>query len=274
MSAGVQRLSPAHERAALAFLDRAPYENVFLTWLIESDRSSATRSSLHVYVDGSGRVRGCAFFGRQVVVAGDDDAVDAFAETAPAFRFERMIVGPRAVVERYWARVRLWHPPARIVRSSQPLLALDRAGFPADSGEVIARKARADEWATVARYSADMIEHELEYDPRASAGDFGSNVRRMIALGLWWVGERNGEICFVCNTGPSSDRTLQLQGIWTPPEQRGKGLASQSLRSVCAQLPESIPTVSLYVNGFNAPALALYERVGFAQVGEFSTILF
>ena len=32
-------------------------------------------------------------------------------------------------------------------------------------------------------------------------------------------------------------------------------------------------SVSLYVNGFNTSAHALYERVGFTTVGEFTTIL-
>ena len=33
------------------------------------------------------------------------------------------------------------------------------------------------------------------------------------------------------------------------------------------------PTVSLYVNSFNAVALAAYDRVGFRQVGTFATVL-
>jgi predicted GNAT family acetyltransferase len=32
--------------------------------------------------------------------------------------------------------------------------------------------------------------------------------------------------------------------------------------------------VSLYVNDFNAPALATYRRVGFRQVGTFASVLF
>jgi predicted GNAT family acetyltransferase len=34
------------------------------------------------------------------------------------------------------------------------------------------------------------------------------------------------------------------------------------------------PTVSLYVNDFNAPALRAYEAVGFARVGTFATVMF
>jgi hypothetical protein len=39
-------------------------------------------------------------------------------------------------------------------------------------------------------------------------------------------------------------------------------------------LLESNPTVSLYVNDFNAAALSVYDRIGFTRVGELSTYLF
>lgn len=264
----------AHERAALAFLARAPYDNVFLSWLIASDRSVGTRSALYVYVGRNAAIRGAAFFGRQIVIAADgDDVVQAFADMAPAYRFERMIVGPREIVERYWTHVRAWHTPPRAVRDSQPLLMLDRKPL-IGSGHVIVRRARPSEWESVAHNSAKMIEHELDYDPRNFTAEFNANVRMMIDRGLWWVGEHEGRLCFFCNAGPRSAQTLQLQGIWVPPKLRGRGLATAALAGICEELLGDVPTLSLYVNGFNEPALRLYDRVGFRRCGEFQTLLF
>ena len=275
MQSGVQRLVRAHERAALAFLAQAPFENVFLAWLIASDRSVATRSSLYVYLDPRHTVRGVAFFGRQVVLACEGDEVTAaFAEIAPSYRFERMIVAPRRVVECYWERVRSWHTPPRRVRESQPVLAVDRSALVNKPGPVTVRRAYPSEWESVAHNSAKMIEHELEYDPRSFSAEFNANVRMMIDRGLWWVGEHEGELCFFCNAGPRSEYTLQLQGIWTPEHLRGRGLATHALGGICDQLLEEVPSLSLYVNGFNAPALRLYERTGFRRIGEFATLLF
>jgi hypothetical protein len=272
--ARVQPLAGALESRALTYLSAAPYENVFLIWLIEEDVQSA-RSGLYAYADDENNVRGVAFFGRQVVLAAhEDETIAAFAQTAPVYRFERMIVGPRPTVEKYWARVRKWHAPTRIVRRSQPLLAVE-SGFLRDTpGPVTVRRARANEWQTVARNSAAMIRQELEYDPDAAGLEFGANVRAMISRGLWWVGEHAGELVFFCNAGPRSTYTLQLQGIWTPPNYRGRGLATAALGSICRELLAAVPTVSLYVNDFNSGALALYERVGFKRVGEFATLLF
>ncbi|HKU67539.1 MAG TPA: GNAT family N-acetyltransferase [Candidatus Baltobacteraceae bacterium] len=275
MQSGVQRLVRAHERAALAYLAQAPYDNVFLAWLIASDRSMVTRSSLYVYLDGRHTVRGVAFFGRQVVIASDGNEItDAFAEVAPSYRFERMIVGPRPVVERYWQGVRGWHTPPRRIRESQPVLAVDRSTLVRHPGAVTVRRAYPGEWEIVAQNSAKMIEHELEYDPRSVSAEFNANVRMMIDRGLWWVGESGGELCFICNAGPRSDYTLQLQGIWTPEHLRGRGLATLALSGVCGELLAETATLSLYVNGFNAPALRLYDRIGFKAVGEFATYLF
>ncbi len=272
--AGAEPLGDTNARAAIAYLARAPYENVFLNWLIERDPWIDTRAATYVYASG-GTVCGVAYFGRQIVIAAEgDDAVAAFAAIAPSYPQERMIVGRRETVARYWKIVRGCHVPARIVRDEQPLLMVDRETLRGASGGVLVRRATPAEWEAVARNSARMIQAELEYDPRAYGSAFDANVRRMIEAGLWWVGEYAGDLCFFCNAGPHSDRTLQLQGIWVPPALRGHGLASAALFGVCERLLENVPTISLYVNGFNVRALALYERTGFTRVGAFTTLLF
>ena len=224
---------------------------------------------------GERGVEGVAFFGRQIVLAASHDrAVAAFAKTARAYRFERMIVASRPLVNRFWDGIKETHQPPRVVREHQPLMVVDRARLRGDRGEVLPRLARPTEWAAVAQSSAAMIEGELGYDPRSIAPDFNDNVRLMIGRGLWWVGERDGELCFFCNCGPRSPQTLQLQGIWTPPHLRGAGLASAALHGICDVLLREIPAISLYVNDFNTAALRLYERLGFSQAGEFKTMLF
>ncbi len=272
--ARIERLSSAHEAAALAYLARSPYEHVFLTYLILFDTAPVTREASHVAFDDDGRVIGVGYFGRQVVLAADDSAIEAFAGIGRRHHGERMLVGPRPAVEAYWQHIAPQHVLPRAVRRRQFVMMLDRSMLRPYEHTVLARRARIDEWTSVADNSALMIAQELEYDPRRSSPEFTANVRAMIDRGLWWVGESLGRLCFYCNIGPWSPQTAQLQGIWTPPELRGKGLATAALSAICDRLLAMSPSLSLYVNDFNTPAIALYDRVGFSIVAEFATLLF
>lgn len=268
-------LSSALEAGALEYLARSPYEHVFLSYVILFDVAAATRSQLFVALDDDDRVVGVGYFGRQIALAADDDAVAAaFARRAAGHRGERMIVGPRATVAAYWKIVRARHAMPRLIRDRQFVMKLDRSTLRPYDNAVSARPARIDDWPVVADNSAAMIAGELEYDPRRSSPEFTANVRTMIERRLWWVGEYYGRLVFFCNVGPWSPATAQLQGIWTPPDMRGRGLATSALGAVCDKLLALSPTLSLYVNDFNSAAISLYERVGFETVAEFQTILF
>lgn len=270
-----ERMTSAREREALAFLARSPYANVFLSYLIMFDLASATRNALYIALDNDDNIKGVAYFSRQVALAADSPAaIEAFASIGATHRGEKMIVGPRPEIAAYWDLVREKHERPRLIRDRQFVMMLDRSMLQPYDRAVLARRARIDEWPAVADNSASMIAAELEYDPMLSSPEFTANVRAMIDRGLWWVGESLGRLCFFCNVGPWSPQTAQLQGIWVPPELRGKGLATSALGAVCDRVLEVAPTLSLYVNDFNDRAIALYERIGFKTVSEFQTILF
>jgi predicted GNAT family acetyltransferase len=160
------------------------------------------------------------------------------------------------------------------VRPEQPLYALVPEALSAANPEIEARLARDDEAELVAYNSGAMILGELGYDPRANRGAFIGAVRRAIAQGLWWVWVVDGELRFQLNVGPRTSATTQLQGVWTPPAQRGQGYATLGLAAVARRLLATETTLSLYVNDFNTTGIALYERVGFTRVGTFATYLF
>jgi RimJ/RimL family protein N-acetyltransferase len=247
---------------------------VYLTHLVLHDRSSGTRNSVFLALEDH-RVAGAAFFGRQIVLACEPQALKPLAGVANRRRGERMIVGPRGIVRAFWELLRERRPRPRFVRERQPVLAVDRDTLMTDANVAVnVRLAGTGDVASVVESSAQTIEHELGYDPRRTSPDFASGVRAMVERNYWWVAERNGQLCFFCHVGPWSDQTAQLQGIWTPPPLRGKGLATAALAAVCEALLGEFPTLSLYVNDFNERAVALYRRVGFEQVSEFQTILF
>ena len=71
---------------------------------------------------------------------------------------------------------------------------------------------------------------------------------------------------FKAEIGALSGRTAQIQGVWVRPELRGRGIGTSALAASCDYALRQAPTVSLYVNAYNAPARAMYERLGFVQL--------
>jgi predicted GNAT family acetyltransferase len=119
-----------------------------------------------------------------------------------------------------------------------------------------------------------MIAGENGGDPRRTNADFRGRTARIISARWWWRYRIAGQLAFMCNVGSATSQTAQLQGVWTPPGMRGAGHATRGLGAICDHLLDEHPTLCLYVNDFNAPAIALYERIGFRRAGEFATILF
>ncbi|MFY9664693.1 MAG: GNAT family N-acetyltransferase [Candidatus Cybelea sp.] len=269
----IQSISRSTEGPALQYLSRAPILNVFLTHILAHDPAPPAQKNVAVVLDYD-RVLGVGYFGRQIVLAAEPAAIAAFAEHAKRHRNERMIVGSRDTIRAFWEAVRGWHAAPRLVRDRQFVMLLDRLRLRPYERRTTVRQARAAEWRVVADSSAQMVRQELGYDPRRGSTEFGEAIRQMIERKLWWIGSANGRICFFCHIGPWSERTIQLQGIWTPPELRGRGLATAALAEICDHLLEVSPSLSLYVNDFNEAAIALYRRVGFEHVGDFQTLLF
>ena len=59
-----------------------------------------------------------------------------------------------------------------------------------------------------------------------------------------------------------------------PPQARGRGHAIRGMAAVVLAALRIAPIVSLYVNDFNTPARAAYQRVGFTESGTFMSVLF
>ncbi|MGA3037977.1 MAG: GNAT family N-acetyltransferase [Vulcanimicrobiaceae bacterium] len=270
----LEPLSRVARTEVVAYLSRRPYENAFMQWIVEGGLGMATAyDSIAVWRSYNRLVAGVGFFGPQIALAADDvAAIDGFAFEARERPRARMIVGPRHITNHFWARIKSWYREPTLIRPSQPLYAIDH--MPAGGDDIPIRQARASDLEMVAANSAEMMVGELGYDPREHRTNFMHGISRLIERGWWWVWIENGELLFQCNVGSRTARTAQVQGVWTPPAQRGKGYATRAMRAICRRLLNDVPTLSLYVNDFNTKAIELYERVGFERVGEFTTYLF
>ncbi len=203
-------------------------------------------------------------------------AAAAFAERARrAGRRCSTIVGPAAAVGPLWEELEPAWGPARDVRPHQPLLAID--GPPAVPAEPRVRPVRSAELDSVLPAAVAMFTEEVGVSPlRIDGGaSYRARLAELIAAGraLAWI--ERGEVLFKAEIGAVSRGACQVQGVWVAPEHRGRGIGAAGTAAVVEYARTCIaPVVSLYVNDYNAPARAAYERVGFREVGRYSSVLF
>lgn len=182
-----------------------------------------------------------------------------------------------------------WGAP-REVREDQPLLAAVTA--PDVPGDRSVRRGRVDEADIVFPASVAMFEEELGFSPleQGSTG-YRNRVLSLLRAGSTfvltathdpqgrvlrsWPAEGGRQVVFKADLGLRSRYAAQIQGVWVHPEFRGRGIAARAMVSVTQLvLREVAPSVSLYANAFNTPALKSYLHAGYRQCGTFATVMY
>jgi predicted GNAT family acetyltransferase len=263
----------------LALCARDPVASVMLAERVERAGSEPARVGGEIWgFFEQGELRSACWAGANLVPVGaaSPAALDAFAGRAGrTSRPYSSLFGPAEAVLGLWARLEAGGWRARQVRARQLLYAIDRPSpVPADPH---VQRASLDDIDVVLPASVAMFTEEVGYSP--VSGDQGASYRRRVAEllreGRTFVRRAaDGSVVFKADLGSVSTAVAQVHGVWVDPRFRGRGLAAPAMAAVVAgALRDIAPTVSLYVNDYNAPAVAAYQRVGFTQVGTFATVL-
>ena len=152
------------------------------------------------------------------------------------------------------------------------------AGAVQFSGEAAgyARLATSADLGELLPAAAAMFTEEVGFDPIARYGDgYAARLRTLIAgQRSAIVTDVNGRVIFKADAGIVNLDAAQVQGVWLHPDYRGYGLAKPFFAAAAQILQRYYPHLSLYVNDYNARALAMYRGTGWEQIGQFSTIIF
>jgi GNAT superfamily N-acetyltransferase len=226
--------------------------------------------------DGGDLVAACHVGANLVPVQATADDARAFAERAlTRSRTVSTIVGPHDAVEVFWHVVAdMWGRP-REVRWRQPHLAIDTDPL-VEPAPGVRRTTRADLDALYPACVA-MYTEEVGVSPEVGGGAelYRARVQQLISRGWSFAAFEGDELVFKAEVACASPYAAQIQGVFVPPEHRGRGLASAGMAAVVELVRAEIaPTVSLYVNDWNTPARRAYERVGFVETARFSTVMF
>jgi uncharacterized protein len=224
--------------------------------------------------DGAELAGACFSGGNLIPVGGRVPEWHALAEAV--LRRPRVctsIVGRAEAVASMWEVLADGWGPARAIRSAQPLLVLD-APAAIESADWVRLAEAADTDRYVAA-SAAMFTEELGFSPLvAGAGAFAARVGDLIRARRAFASfDFRGQVIFKADIGALTPRTCQVQGVWVRPDRRGRGIGTAGLATVIRHALTLAPTVSLYVNDFNAPARRIYAKLGMRHHATLATVL-
>lgn len=269
----IKTLTDSDVPAVLTFLERDPLINVYLISRLLEDRSAAAAQMVEVRYNRA--IVLVASLATNVVLAGDPETPRDITNAAISVVAERMvtrmmpvraIISPAPLVEALWNEVRHRLDPPTVVRMNQPIYAIrGRLDYP-DLKEA-AYSTMRDLDALVPACAA-MHAEEVGIDPlERDAVGYRERVRELVEKKRSVIRRAQGMIVSKCEYSAVTPQCVQLMGVWTDPRARRHGYAQGLLREVCGHLARKGKTITLFVNDFNAPAVRLYESLGFYRIG-------
>ena len=270
----VRPLAVGDQAAAMELCRRDPVASVLAGSHVEALGAAPVRRQLIGLFDGA-HLRSLCWAGPNVVPvgAGPDEIGYLARELIRRGRRCSSIVGPADAVLGLWEHLRPRWSRARDVRGDQPSLAI--SGEPQVRSDPLVRRSRPADFELLFPAAVAMFTEEVGYSPTVAGAGYEARVRELIERGRSFVRTDGRHVVFKAELGAVALGVAQVQGVWVPPELRGRGIATAGVAAVVrTALREVAPTVSLYVNSYNTPALAAYRKVGFRQVGTYATVLF
>jgi predicted GNAT family acetyltransferase len=277
----VERLGPKDLIETFGFLDRDPVVNVYLMALALRDALARPRDEFWA-ARREGELVGLVHLGsRSGAVLPVCDAPDAVAPLAAQVLARReilpgrfQVIGPRVPVDAIVEGFRAEGVVPRLYRN-QLYMALERGQLATRERLPEVRTASTADYDLLYESGALLRAEELEEDPRLA--DPAAYARRVEdecrdSSTHVWVDPHG--LCFRAGVSAVTPDAAQVSGVYTPPSRRGQGFARRGLAELCARLLENSRAVCLFVNDFNAPALAVYRRLGFRVVAAWASAFY
>ena len=264
----VGRLGPADLAELSRLLDTDPVMNVYL----RSELRLGPGTGLWWGLCDEGAIRAAALGGPLLVPCMPDPA-DAAAMAEGISRQQppaRMVVGPREAVLAIHGATGI---RAREVRDPQLVMLVDGARLQRHAAPV--RRSERSDVDLLSIAAAAMHREEMGVDPLAiDANGWRARMTMLVDRGWSWIWREGGEVIFKAELSAWTPEVAQVQGVYTAPRHRGRGIATAALSAICADILARVPLCTLYVNAYNASGVRLYQRLGFWEAGRFATVFY
>jgi len=179
-------------------------------------------------------------------------------------------------IDRLWSQLAQRAPRRSVVDRCEIAYVLRReyARLRDPAGRAVARPARGADLDALVIAARESLREEGRPDP--FSGDV-SGFRRWVSgrVARARVIESEGRVVFVSYADVQRPDGWLVQGVYTWPEVRGRGLAIAGVSDLCREaFAAGADHVQLAVVEGNVPGVRLYERLGFKPFARLRTILF
>jgi predicted GNAT family acetyltransferase len=276
-----QRLAAGDEARALDFLNRQPLKNVIpIGYIRDHGFDSPSNRGKFYGCFRDDQIVGVSLIGHCVVLDGNQlegsqEAIVAFAEVARRFhRAEvRQVLGEAAKVEMF---SHLLNRPSdgRQTSStgSQLLLALQQVKGEVQELAGLRLALTCDVEEAAEAHAQLYLELYGESPLTQKTAGFRARVRARVEQEQVWILRDDSGLIFKADIASRTDLAVYLEGVWTRPGLRGRGLGRAALKDLCQRLLRQHQAICLFADAANQRGVSFYQGVGFAPHASFRFI--
>lgn len=115
----------------------------------------------------------------------------------------------------------------------------------------------------------EIIRLEYRVEGKATETEVTQTERNRILPDNEWVLRKAGQIISKANIQGFSKHYAQIGGVLTHPEHQSQGYARQTVSAICQHWLDQGKDIILFVKNENAPAIKVYQSLGFQPINEF-----
>jgi uncharacterized protein len=267
----VRLLHESDRDSVLNLLRQSPIDAVHLIGMIEDQGivNPAHRGQFFGYFEDD-MLLAVALLGHSVVIFGNDSSLQPFAQATIDSKAEcQIIFGQDNQVEQYATYLENLGRQTRLVRKHQwlvcqkPILSLKQLQL---------RRATMEELDRVVAIQAEMAFAASGINPRQNDWQgFRSRVADRIQRGRVWVKMEDGQLVFKLDIINQTNSATYIEGVWTHPEHKGKGIATTCVSELIHRLFRKGSVACLVVAPDDKGANRVYEKVGFVPTAAYQS---
>lgn len=270
----VELLRNGQEAEVLTFLGERPTHTVMLAGLIRDNGlvSELNRGSFYGHRAESGLLDGVVLIGEIVMFeARSETSLTEFARLAQFYSNAFLIIGEQEKVAGFWDRYgEAGQEPRRVCREL-----FFELQSPVDVKKRVPdlRLARQADLELVMKVHAQMALDESGVDPlEVDPEGFRQRCLRRIEQGRVWIWVKDGRLIFKADVISDTPDAIYLEGIYTDPLERHKGIGSRCLSQLSRDLLSRTKSICLLTNELNRAAHKVYRKSHYQLRGFYDTI--